>query len=63
MWRTLLSTTLLQAMETGHTMLLRFDIISEAAGQPPEFDGELRIDLTAGQGGAAVAAVRRGCAK
>lgn len=58
-----LSSTLLQAMETGHTMLLRFDIVGEAVGQPPEFDGELRIDLVAGQGGEAVAAVRRGCAK
>lgn len=63
-----LSERLLDAMEVGATMRLRFDLVAEPAGQPAAFDGEAVIDLQAGQGagdrrtgarGKAVAAVRR----
>jgi hypothetical protein len=46
----------------GKTMVLRFDLVAERAGQPRAFDGEVVIALQAGAGGAAVAAVRR-CAE
>ena len=58
----LLSEPLLDAMATGKTMVLRFDLVAERAGQPRAFDGEVVIALQAGAGGAAVAAVRR-CAE
>lgn len=52
-----LSEGLLDAMEEGRTMLLRFDLVAEAAGQPAAFDGEVVIALQ--PGGKAVSAVRR----
>lgn len=55
----LLSDRLLDAMEAGRIMILRFDLVAERAGQPVAFDGEAVIDLQAGAGGAAIAAVRR----
>jgi hypothetical protein len=58
----LLSKPLLDAMATGKTMVLRFDLVAERAGHPRAFDGEVVIALQAGAGGAAVAAVRR-CAE
>jgi hypothetical protein len=57
-----LSDRLLDAMESGRTMVLRFDLLSEPVGQPASVDGELVIGLQAGRGGAAVATVRR-CAE
>lgn len=57
-----LSDRLLDAMQAGHTMLLRFDLVSERPGAAEAFDGEAEIDLRAGPGGKAVAAVRR-CAE
>ena len=54
-----LSEPLLDAMTTGKTMVLRFDLVAERAGQPAAFDGEAVIALQAGGGGAAVSAVRR----
>lgn len=54
-----LSTRLLDAMERGKTMALRFDLVSERAGEPATFDGEAMVDLQAGAGRAAIAAVRR----
>ncbi|MFI4999795.1 MAG: hypothetical protein ACHQK9_07935 [Reyranellales bacterium] len=54
-----LSESLLNAMQFGRNMTLRFDLVAEPAGQPADFDGEVVIDLRAGAGGAAVAAVRR----
>lgn len=57
-----LSDRLLDAMQVGRTMLLRFDLVSERPGVPEAFDGEAEIDLRAGPGGKAVAAVRR-CAE
>ena len=53
-----LSEPLLYAMQTGKTMVLRFDLLAEPAGQPAAFDGEAVIALQAGAGGAAVSAVR-----
>ena len=57
-----LSQPLIEAMQGGQTMLLRFDLVSERPGAPAAFDGEAEIDLRAGAGGTAVAAVRR-CAE
>jgi hypothetical protein len=58
----LLSERLLDAMQAGKKMVLRFDLVAEPVGQPASFDGEVVIDLKAGVGGAAVSAVRR-CAE
>jgi hypothetical protein len=58
----LLSDALLDAMESGRTMVLRFYFIPENAGQDASFDGSAVIHLQAGAGGAAIAAVRR-CAE
>lgn len=55
----MLSESLLDAMAGGHTMTLRFDLVAEAQGHPPAFDGEAVVDLQAGRGGQAVNAVRR----
>ena len=57
-----LSARLLDAMEDGTTMRLRFDLAAEPVGQPAAFDGEAVVDLqtgSAGPRGEAVAAVRR----
>lgn len=54
-----LSDALLRAMEEGRTMVMRFDLMARPAGRPASFDGHAAIDLRAGQGGTAVAAVRR----
>jgi hypothetical protein len=55
----LLSEPLLDAMQTGRTMVLRFDLLAERAGQSANFVGEAVIALQAAAGGAAVSAVRR----
>ena len=55
----LLSERLLDAMEKGKTMVLRFDLVAELTGQSAGFDGEAVIDLQAGAGGTAIAAIRR----
>lgn len=60
-----LSERLLDAIEQGTTMRLRFDLVGEPAGQPAAFDAEAVVDLQAGPAdarGKAVAAVRR-CAQ
>lgn len=57
-----LSDRLVDAMQAGRTMLLRFDLLDERPNAPEAFDGEVEIDLRAGLGGKAVAAVRR-CAE
>ena len=54
-----LSDKLLDAIETGSVLVLRFDLAAEQAGQPVDFDGEAVIDLQSGLGGRAVATVRR----
>ncbi len=53
------SERLLDAVATGTTMRLRFDLLAEPAGQSAAFDGEAVIDLRAGAGSGTVAAVRR----
>lgn len=55
----MLSDALLDAMQSGHMMVLRFDLLAETAGEPAAFDGNAVIDLQAGMGGAALATVRR----
>lgn len=50
-----LSASLLDALQNGHRLVLRADLLSEPAGQPPAFDGTLEATLT----GTAIAAVRR----
>lgn len=57
-----LSQHLVEAMQVGQTMLLRFDLVSERPGAPAAFDAEAALDLRAGLGGKAVAVVRR-CAE
>lgn len=57
-----LSDRLVAAMQAARTMQLRFDLVSERPGVASAFDGEATIDLRAGAGSQAVAAVRR-CAE
>ncbi len=57
-----LSKLLIEAMQAGQSMSLRFDLVSEPPGAPAAFDGEAVIDLRAGAGSQAIAAVRR-CAE
>lgn len=52
-----LSAGLLDAMEHGRTMLLRFDLLREDAGEARRFDSQLQVDLRSGR--AAIEAVRR----
>ncbi|WP_422011393.1 hypothetical protein [Reyranella sp.] len=57
-----LSERLLDAIEQGTTMRLRFDLVGKSVGQPAAFDAEAVVDLHAGPAdarGKAVAAVRR----
>lgn len=56
-----LSTRLLEALEAGKNLRLRFDLVREAKGQPASFDGDVEIDLQAGEGTSALATVRREC--
>ena len=55
----LLSDALLDVLQAGRRMELRFQLVKVAQGQAPAFDGIAVVDLRAGKGGAAVAAVRR----
>lgn len=55
------SERLLDAIEQGATMRLRFDLVAEPPGTPPTFDGEAMVELqdgSAGRGDGAIAAVR-----
>ncbi len=54
-----LSERLLDALEDGATMKVSFDLLAEPARKSPAFDGEAVVELRAGAGGSAVAAVRR----
>lgn len=58
----MLSDAVLDAMQAGKTMVLRFDLIAERPGQPAAFDGEAVIELRSGAGATAITAVRR-CAE
>jgi hypothetical protein len=55
-WPTL-SASLLDAMQHGRSMVLRFDLLEEDRAGPGRFDSQLVIDLQAGQ--TAIASVRR----
>jgi hypothetical protein len=55
----LLSDTLLDALQAGRRMELRFHLVEVAHGRTPAFDSTAVVDLQAGPGGAAVAALRR----
>ncbi len=57
-----LSERLVEAMQTSKTMLLRFDLVNGQPGTTAAFDSEAAVDLRAGAGSRAVAAVRR-CAE
>ncbi len=52
-----LSQKLLDALQHGATMVVRFDLVRESAGMPPMQDGLIVVDLVRGHG--AIAAVRR----
>ena len=52
-----LSKGLLDAMQRGESMTVRFDLIGEPKGERARFDSELVVDLAVGR--SAVAAVRR----
>jgi hypothetical protein len=58
----LLSDALLEKLQAGRRLELRFDLLEEPRGQAQAFDGSAVVDLQAGSGGRAVAAVR-GCAE
>ncbi|MBS0524088.1 MAG: hypothetical protein JSS04_10675 [Proteobacteria bacterium] len=55
-----LSSGLLDAMQRGEKMTMRFDLLDRPAGEPARFDSELVVDLASGR--SAIAAVRR-CAQ
>jgi len=55
----LLSDALLDKLQTGRRLELRFDLVQEPRGQAPSFDGSAIVELQAGSGGRAVAVVRR----
>lgn len=57
-----LSDELLDALQSGRTLVLRFDLVAEAPGAPEPFDGKAEVALHAGGATAAVATVRR-CAQ
>lgn len=58
--RPILSGPLLDALESGRSMVVRLDLLKEPSGQARKFDGELTVDLRAGDA-TAIATVRRGC--
>lgn len=55
-----LSRPLADKIEHGNRLVLRFDLIKDKLGGP-EFDAEATVDLKAGDGGKAIAAVQRRC--
>lgn len=55
----LLSDRLVDALQRGRKMEMRFDLVKEPAGQAAAFDGTAVVELQAGRGGSAVATVRR----
>jgi hypothetical protein len=52
-----LSRGLLDAMQRGEKMTLRFDLLARPKGEPARFDSELTVDLVSGR--SAIAGVRR----
>lgn len=55
----LLSDALVDKLQAGRRLELRFDLLQEPRGQAAAFDGSAVVDLQAGPGGRAVAMVRR----
>ncbi|MBI3197980.1 MAG: hypothetical protein HYZ40_10860 [Rhodospirillales bacterium] len=55
-----LSPGLAERFERGARLMLRFDLLTENAGGS-DFDGAATVELKAGDGGKAIAAVRRRC--
>ena len=55
----LLSDALLDVLQAGRQMEMRFLLVKVTDGQAPAFDGIAVVELQAGPGGKAVAAVRR----
>jgi hypothetical protein len=55
----LLSDRLVDALQRGRRMELRFDLVQEPTGHAPDFDGTVMVELQVGRGGAAVATLRR----
>jgi hypothetical protein len=54
----LLSEDLVDELQAGRRLELRFDLVDEPRGQAPSFDGTAVVDLQAGEGGSAIAALR-----
>lgn len=54
----LLSDALLDKLQTGRRLELKFDLVQEPRGQAPSFDGSAVVNLQAGAGGRAVRIVR-----
>lgn len=54
-----LSDALLDGLQAGRRLELRFDLVRESWDQAPAFDATVVVDLQEGTGGAAIAAVRR----
>lgn len=52
------SDRLLNAVERGKTMVIRFDLLAKRGGERHPFDGEVTFDLQPGAGGTTIAAVR-----
>ena len=50
-----LSEALVDALQNGHQLTMRLDLLAEPQGKPPAFDGTLDVELA----GKAIAAVRR----
>jgi len=55
----MLSDRLVDALQRGRKMELRFDLVEEPAGQAAAVDGTAVVELQAGRGGSAVARIRR----
>ncbi|MBL6617022.1 MAG: hypothetical protein ISP49_00515 [Reyranella sp.] len=55
----MLSKRLIDALQRGKKLELRFGLAQESRGQAPVFDSSAIVDLQTGRGGAAVATVRR----
>lgn len=56
-----LSPAMVERLENGRSMTVHFDLLKEPPGRDATFDGKLMVDLTAGEGHAAIAAVRQDC--
>ncbi len=55
----LLSDAILDKLQAGRRLELKFDLVQERSNQAPSFDSSAVVDLQAGAGGRAVTAVRQ----